>query len=131
MEEQIKINAVTSNLKDVELFFNSIFKTYHIPRKIYCKIYLAVTEGVTNGIIHGNKQNANKFVKVIFQDKEDYYLIAIKDQGEGFDFNNLPDPTDPSNLKKESGRGIFIMKQYADRVEFLDSGSWVNLIFNK
>ena len=55
--------------------------------------------------------------------------LAIKDEGEGFDFNNLPDPTAPENLEKPTGRGVFLMKNLSDLVVFSDNGSVVEIHF--
>lgn len=94
-------------------------------------MYLSVNEAVSNAIIHGNILDETKIVKINFKEKSDKYLISIIDQGNGFDYKNLNDPTHKDNIYKESGRGIFIMYQYADKVDFQNNGSTVNLTFNK
>ena len=55
--------------------------------------------------------------------------IIVEDEGLGFDYNNLPDPTSPENLEKPGGRGIFLMKNLSDEVNFKDSGRLVELVF--
>lgn len=131
MNQTITIASIIKNISEVEFFFNDIFKELKFSRKIYCKIYLAVSEAVNNAIVHGNKLNANKNVIIEFEEFEDKYNICIQDEGNGFDYKLLPDPRDPVNIKKEYGRGIFIMKQYADKVIFENNGAKINLIFNK
>jgi serine/threonine-protein kinase RsbW len=84
---------------------------------------------VNNAIIHGNKQNPQKKFSLSFNSAEDKITFSISDQGEGFDFTNLPDPTEPENIEKPNGRGIFLMKNLADKVEFEESGRKVNLSF--
>ena len=64
-------------------------------------------------------------------DNEKNVCFSVKDEGQGFDFDNLPDPTAPENILKENGRGIFLMRNLADKVEFTDEGTEVSLFFNK
>lgn len=131
MVQTIEIESDINKIKNVELFFTAIFKKLNFSRKIYGKIYLAGTEAVNNAILHGNKENITKRVKITFQELEEIYQLIISDEGNGFDYEQVPDPCDPANLIKESGRGIFIMKQYASAVSFLNGGSTVILSFNK
>jgi serine/threonine-protein kinase RsbW len=131
MNKSIDIQSNIKNICKVESFINDIFKTFKFSRKIYCKMYLSLNEAVSNAIVHGNKSDESKIVTINFIEKPDKYLINIIDQGNGFDYNNLKDPTHKDNIYKESGRGIFIMYQYADKVKFEDKGRIVNLLFNK
>ncbi|MFZ9847489.1 MAG: ATP-binding protein, partial [Flavobacteriales bacterium] len=52
------------------------------------------------------------------------------DEGPGFDYDNLPDPTDPQNIEKPHGRGVFLMKNLSDKIDFIDGGSTVKIEFN-
>ena len=131
MVRSIKIASDVRNIHEVEYFLNSLLKDFRIERKTYCKMYLATTEGVNNAIIHGNKSDAQKQVDVRFEDQLSYFEIWISDSGKGFNIKTIQDPTHKDNIKKESGRGIFIMKQYADKVVWENNGSTVHLIFNK
>jgi serine/threonine-protein kinase RsbW len=70
-------------------------------------------------------------VNVYVSDNPIEFCFSVKDQGRGFDFENLPDPTAPENILKENGRGIYLMKNLADEVEFEDAGRSVNIYFNK
>jgi serine/threonine-protein kinase RsbW len=131
MEHTIKIGSVLKQICEVEFFLNKIFKDLKISRKTYCKIYLATTEAVNNAIIHGNSTDSTKQVTINFTNNVSNYEVNVSDEGNGFDFFNVSDPTKPQNLIKESGRGIFIMRQYADKVAYNSSGNSVKLIFNK
>jgi serine/threonine-protein kinase RsbW len=131
MEKSIKIISSTNRFCEVEGFLNSLFLEYKFSRKLYCKIYVAVSEAVNNAIQHGNLYNPNKFVSLSFFEIDNYFLISIEDEGIGFDYHILIDPTLSENICKESGRGIFFMKKYADEVKYLNDGSCVQLIFYK
>ena len=81
-------------------------------------INMAVREAVTNAMVHGNQEDETKSVEVIFNCMGDAVEIEVKDQGEGFDPTAVPDPTDPANILKTSGRGIFLMRSFMDEVEW-------------
>lgn len=80
---------------------------------------MAVREAVTNAVLHGNRQDAAKKVEVSFRGSDDVLEITVRDRGTGFDLDNVPDPTDPQNLMKASGRGILFMRTFMDEVEYL------------
>jgi serine/threonine-protein kinase RsbW len=69
-------------------------------------------------------------VHIGFENKDKNLTFSIVDEGQGFDYNNLPDPTDPLNIDKVNGRGVFLMKHLADKVEFTGNGTEVLLSFN-
>ena len=81
-------------------------------------IDMAVREAVTNAMVHGNQEDEAKSVEVIFNCLENALEIEVRDQGEGFDAANVPDPTEPANILKPSGRGIFLMRTFMDEVEW-------------
>jgi serine/threonine-protein kinase RsbW len=79
---------------------------------------MAVREAVTNAVLHGNKQDAAKKVEVRFRGSREMLEITVRDRGAGFNLDNVPDPTDPQNLMKASGRGILFMRSFMDDVEY-------------
>lgn len=78
-----------------------------------------------NGIEHGNKNNPDKRLVVFYKVTEEKVLLSFIDEGEGFDFNNLPDPLADENILKESGRGVYIVRNYADVVVHNKAGNRV------
>jgi serine/threonine-protein kinase RsbW len=78
----------------------------------------ALREALANAIRHGNRQNPALKVWVDFTIENNTLTIRVEDEGEGFAPEELPDPTDPENLLRPSGRGIFYMKQFMDQVDF-------------
>jgi serine/threonine-protein kinase RsbW len=88
------------------------------------KIGMAVREAMVNAVAHGNRYNANKKVRFSLSQSAGRFTIVIADEGEGFDFENLPDPLAPENLLRTSGRGIFLVRSFMDEVQLrhLDSG---------
>ena len=81
-------------------------------------IDMAVREAVTNAVKHGNKLDETKNVIVAFLTSARAFEVTVRDQGSGFDPNAVPDPTNPENLLKASGRGIFFMRNFMDEVEW-------------
>jgi serine/threonine-protein kinase RsbW len=81
-------------------------------------IVMAVREAVTNAMVHGNQEDETKSVEVIFKCLGNVVEIEVRDRGEGFDPTGVPDPTDPVNILKTSGRGIFLMRSFMDEIEW-------------
>ena len=102
---------------------------FNIPEDHYGNILVALTEAVNNAIYHGNKADPEKTIDISFKCKNNQISFIIKDQGKGFDPSALPDPTNPENIEKPHGRGVFLMKNLADKVEFQDNGCCVVLTF--
>jgi serine/threonine-protein kinase RsbW len=88
------------------------------------KIGMAVRESMVNAVVHGNRYNADKKVRFSIATEPERFTIQIADEGEGFDFESVPDPLAPENLLKPSGRGIFLMRSLMDefQIRHLSSG---------
>jgi serine/threonine-protein kinase RsbW len=84
---------------------------------------------LNNAIVHGNGGLRQKNVELVVREDSQAVVFEVKDEGAGFDYANLPDPTAPENLEKPNGRGVFLMRSLADEVEFFDNGSRVELRF--
>ena len=117
------------NIALVEKLVDEICNLFVVSEKIYGRIIVAITEAVSNGVLHGNKSNPHKTIEVICKTKNNCIYFSIKDQGTGFDFDNLPNPTDCDNIEKPDGRGVFLMKHLCDSIYFEDKGSKVILGF--
>lgn len=125
----IEIASKLDRITEVEALIDNVCEELNLNEDNYGNILIAVTEAVNNAIIHGNKYSDSKKVKVDVVRAGDKVLFTVIDQGEGFDFLNLPDPTAPENLEKPDGRGIFLMKNLSDEVIFESNGSKVNITF--
>ena len=125
----IQIPSLTENLRIVESFIDNVKEKFNLNDDIYGNIMISVTESVNNAIHHGNKQDKTKSVSITLLLDDNQIKFAVVDEGSGFDFNNLPDPTAPENIDKIGGRGIFLMKNLADEVHFINDGREVELVF--
>ena len=126
---QIQIPSLPENIRIVESFIDNAKGQYKLNDDIYGNIMIAVTESVNNAIIHGNQSNSKKNVHLHLTLEESLIKFTIEDEGTGFDFNKLPDPTLPQNLSKPGGRGIFLMKNLCDEVSFKKQGRVAELSF--
>lgn len=130
MEHQrLKISSKSENVALVEKLINDVCDLFKISEDHYGNILVAITEAVNNAILHGNKSNPSKCIDITFQSNKDSISFTVKDEGEGFDYKSLPDPTSPENIEKPHGRGVFLMRNLADKVEFADNGRTVSLDF--
>ncbi|MGB1040435.1 MAG: ATP-binding protein [Flavobacteriales bacterium] len=120
---QESINVVTTYVDNI---FENESESF---QETYGNVIISITEAVNNAINHGNKNDPDKKVKVSYTKEKENFIFSIEDEGIGFDYDNVPDPTDPENLEKINGRGIFLMKNLVDDINFLDEGKRVELIF--
>ncbi len=125
----LEIESDPNNLITVEEFVNYFCKDVNLPDEKLANIFLAVTEATTNAIIHANKCDTNKIVTIDAYVENSKLIIKIKDEGEGFEPGNIPDPTEPENLLKDSGRGIYLMKVYMDDMKYIRTSSGMELVF--
>jgi len=127
--QHIELPSKVDSLLKIEAFIDSICDKYSIGDDDYGNILIALTEAINNAINHGNKLDPDKKVNLNVESKRDKLCFVIRDEGNGFDFNKIPDPTLPENLTKENGRGVFLMRSLADEVLFEENGTKISLTF--
>jgi serine/threonine-protein kinase RsbW len=127
--QRIAFPSLAENIALAERMIDEACTRHNVHENLYGNVLIALTEAVNNAIHHGNRLDPNKTVTLGYEVKDDTIVFMIQDQGPGFDHDNLPDPTDPQNLEKPHGRGVFLMKALADEVDFSDNGSTVKLAF--
>ncbi|MBI5540734.1 MAG: ATP-binding protein [Bacteroidia bacterium] len=123
----MKFQSKIENINIVEKLVDEISASQNLSSEIYGNLLVAMVEAVNNAIIHGNKLDESKEVVVNYGLEDGYFWFNVKDQGPGFDFNSLPDPTLPENIEKPHGRGIFLMSHLVDEIKFEDNGTKVCL----
>jgi serine/threonine-protein kinase RsbW len=130
MERVINIASRIENLREVEKLVDEVSTACDMSSQVYGNVLIATMEAANNAILHGNKLNEGKDVNIRFQwDKKKIELI-VTDQGKGFNFSEVPDPTAPGNVEKVNGRGIFLMEKLSDDISFRENGRKVSLTFN-
>lgn len=95
------------------------------------RVLLLASEGVTNAIEHGNLEDPSKMVHVDCRVKPDCVMLRIEDEGAGFEPQAIASPLDPDNLMRDGGRGIYLMEEMADEVQYSAEGRCLELIFRR
>jgi serine/threonine-protein kinase RsbW len=126
---RIQVISEPQSINIVEKLIEDIKEEHNIHEDCFGNILVAVTEAVNNAIQHGNSYDPSKKVNITYEIEGDSLMFTVQDEGPGFDYYNLPDPTAPENLEKPTGRGIFLMKHLADQVIFSDNGKTVEMYF--
>ncbi len=91
-------------------------------------LFIALDEAFVNAVKHGNKFDAQKLVRITAEVSKTEARFTIEDEGEGFDVNNIPDPLDPENLFKTSGRGVLFIYNIMDEVTYNDRGNRLTMV---
>jgi serine/threonine-protein kinase RsbW len=130
MEKTLKIISKIENLRKVEKLVDELSSDYNISADVYGNILIAALEAANNAILHGNKLDEKKFVNITVNMESHKLAIKVEDEGNGFDYKNVPDPTAPENIENVNGRGIFLMDKLSDKIEFTRNGATVEMEFN-
>jgi serine/threonine-protein kinase RsbW len=125
----LRLNSDPCNISQIEAFVQRIVERYKINPDKYGNILISLTEAVNNAIIHGNCKDQSITVKIQLDRQNDRIAFRVSDEGCGFDYRSLPDPTAPENLMRIGGRGVFLMRQLADDLKFHNNGSTVEIHF--
>ena len=128
--ERIDFPSRAENIALVEKMIDDVCGRLQVHESHYGNILIALTEAVNNAIHHGNGLDPSRSVTMGYEVKDGRIIFLVRDQGPGFDHEHLPDPTDPQNIEKPHGRGVFLMRALADSVEFSDNGATVAMAFS-
>ncbi|MBO7145067.1 MAG: ATP-binding protein [Salinivirgaceae bacterium] len=130
MNKKLVIQSKIENVSLVENLIDEVAIELSIISDLYGNVLISTIEAVTNAIVHGNDNNPEKKVSIEVIKDEKKLTIIVEDEGNGFDLNLVPDPTKPDYIEKPDGRGIFLMRNLTDDLEFEKNGAIVKLIFN-
>lgn len=130
MIKDLNFPSDIGNLRLVEKAIDELSLELDLSDEVYGNVLVATMEATNNAIIHGNRSNPEKEVKIkmLIEGKE--LKVHVEDQGDGFDHFNIPDPTAPENIEKINGRGIFLMERLSDEILYIEDGRIVELKFN-
>ena len=122
---ELEFSSDTKYLEKVEKLSTKVARYALLSESENDDLGIVTTELVNNAIHHGNKNDPSKMVKIVFTVESDKLELRIFDEGNGFDPDKLKDPLAPENLFSESGRGIFLIRNLMDSLdfEFTDSGT--------
>lgn len=127
---ELILPSLVENVEKAEEVTELFSRRGSFPESERDSIAIAVTEAVNNAILHGNRQDPAKMVYFTVQLEKDAIRFIVKDEGRGFNPDDVPNPLDPENLLKESGRGIFILKSLMDEVtyDFSKGGTEITMV---
>lgn len=127
--KKLIISSSFENVQKVEPYLEDLQQQANFSDDDFARIMLALSEAATNAIVHGNKEDTRKDVVISSFLEDNVLLISVKDEGEGFDPAELPNPLEEEHLLNEGGRGVYLIEQYADRVTYSEKGTRLNMEF--
>jgi len=127
---ELQLQSSPSCIREVEQTLRVLFERFALDPELYPNILISLTEAVNNAVEHGNCNDVSKTVSVRIDKRREVLRCQISDEGIGFDPGRLPDPTEPDNIENPGGRGVFLMRQLSDKIQFKDNGSTVELVFH-
>ncbi|MDZ7689965.1 MAG: ATP-binding protein [Balneolaceae bacterium] len=127
--KSLTLRSSFENIERIEPFVDELQQWAEFSDDVYGNIMLALSEAVTNAILHGNQQDESKMVQINARQKKSKLVISIKDEGEGFDPATLPNPLQDENLLKEGGRGVYLIEQYSDDVTYSEGDTKITIEF--
>tara|TARA_R110000868_G_scaffold1211_2_gene9306 strand:- start:25481 stop:25885 length:405 start_codon:yes stop_codon:yes gene_type:complete len=129
IQKELILKSEYEEVEKVETLLNELQTELGFNDEFYAKLMLTVSEAATNGIVHGNQLDPSKNVVLTAQSDGRKLTFTTKDQGSGFVPSEVPNPLSEENLLKPSGRGVFLMKEYAEEVEYQEGGTKLVLRF--
>lgn len=129
--KKLVLNSSFEELERLEPFIDELKQWANFDDEDSSRIMLTLSEAVNNAIMHGNKQNPDKQVVVLstFDSENRKLTISVEDEGEGFNPNEIPDPLKEENLLNEGGRGVYLIEQYADDLQFSKGGTKAKITY--
>ncbi|OOQ61338.1 ATP-binding protein [Mucilaginibacter pedocola] len=125
----LQLPSKYESITQLEALIEEIADKFQVSEDTFANMMTCLNEAVVNAIVHGNKLDDNKIVIINAEVEPKRIIWTVTDEGEGFDYNNLADPTAPDRLEELTGRGVFILKHLADQCIFNAKGNEVELHF--
>ena len=126
---KISIPSEIDNIVKVENFIEIFMENFNLPSELLGRISLSLIETVNNSVLHGNKRDVNKMVDIVVQKIGNQFKVTVSDEGKGFDYIKVPNPTLLDSMGESVGRGLFLMKSLSDNLIFENNGASVTLVF--
>lgn len=125
----LQLQSVPESITVLETLIEEIADKYQVTEDVFANMMTCLNEALNNAMLHGNKNDPNKKVIIIAEVDGRRITWTITDEGDGFDYAHLADPTAPENIEALTGRGVFIIKHLADQCVFNAAGNEVELLF--
>lgn len=128
--KEIILDSTFEEVERLENYVNKLQDWIEFNDDDFARIMLTLSEAATNAILHGNKENPNKKVTIRSTVSNGKLVITVKDEGAGFDPDKIPDPLKEENLLNIGGRGVYLIEEYADNLQFEDNGTKLIMFFD-
>ncbi len=125
----LKLESKPESIRELERFLSQIFDKHEFSSELYPNVLISLTEAVNNAIHHGNGFDRKKYVHVHLYKHKDSICFQVCDEGDGFNMDEIPDPTEHEKIEECGGRGVLLMRELCDRLEFKDNGRTVEIRF--
>ncbi len=130
-ELRLILPSEPKSIEKLEPFLRRCWKPNNKETTLFNDVLLVLTEAVNNGMVHGNESNPDKLVTVVYSSSNKIINFTVVDEGKGFNYDKVPDPTHQSRIDQPCGRGVFIMQQLAYKVSYQNKGRKVLIQFRK
>ncbi len=127
--KELILESKFEEVQKLESYLNDLQNWAGFDDEDYARIMLTLSEAATNAIVHGNKEKRGKKVTIRCICEQNQLVITVSDEGEGFSPEEVPDPLKKENLMNEGGRGVYLIEEYADGVDYLEDGSTIRMTF--
>lgn len=128
-QKTLRLQSVPSSLNQLEILIDEVCDKYNLNHNYVGCITVALTEAFQNALEHGNKNNPEKFITINFEKNAGGLYFSVKDEGNGFNHQDIPDTKDDGKEKVFPGRGIFLIKSLSDDVNYIGKGNEVAIGF--
>jgi serine/threonine-protein kinase RsbW len=128
-QKTLRLKSKPESIHQIERLIEEVCDSNNLNHNYLGCITVALTEAFTNALDHGNKRDPEKFITVTFEKTSTGLMFKIKDEGEGFNFHNIPDVKDDGQEKVFPGRGIFLIKTLSDELRFIEPGNELEIGF--
>lgn len=126
----LQLYSDPGNIQQVTQLVDRVSQQYKLSEEKHTNLLISLTEAVNNAIIHGNGMDKSKTVEIEMRKHGNRLCVSVKDQGKGFNPKDVPNPTCPEQICECGGRGVFLINELCDKVEYAENGSKVNMQFN-
>lgn len=126
---QLTLQSTYEEAESIPEFVEDLQKKTDLDEDTSGKLMLLLSEAVTNAIVHGNAEDPEKKVEVEIKIKPDSVITTVEDEGEGYNPDEDPEnPLDEDNLLKEGGRGVFLIQEISDEMEYFNEGRGIKFV---
>ncbi|MEX0594135.1 MAG: ATP-binding protein [Balneolaceae bacterium] len=128
---RLELKSIFTEAEKVLPFIETIGHREQLSEELVDRAKLALNEAASNAIVHGNREDPAKRVEILATIEPGTLRFDVRDEGDGFDPTAPPDPVRKENLLETGGRGLFLIREYCDKVSFGDHGRCVTLLFDR